>query len=145
MTVCVGRALFLHCSIAGGLAWLGFLAVGSLGEQVKTRIEVAEVEKGTKDVESAQEVMLPSGVKYVEQRVGGGQTPPKGYLVIVDFVGKANGEVFADTRKQGRPIVFLFGGRPLTGGMCAGTEQVLATMKAGSRRKVVSAPVACAQ
>ncbi len=34
--------------IAGGLAWLGFLAVGSLGEQVKTRMEVDAELAGTK-------------------------------------------------------------------------------------------------
>ncbi len=38
------------CSIAGGLAWLGFLAVGSLGEQVKTRMEVAAEEQGVREV-----------------------------------------------------------------------------------------------
>lgn len=42
--------------LAGGLAWLGFLAVGSLGEQVKTRLEVAAEANGTRDVEDAPEV-----------------------------------------------------------------------------------------
>lgn len=40
--------------IAGGLAWLGFLAVGTLGEQVKTRMEVAAEREGARDVEGAQ-------------------------------------------------------------------------------------------
>lgn len=44
------NALFIPCSIAGGLAWLGFLAVGALGEQVKTRWEVAHEEAGKRDV-----------------------------------------------------------------------------------------------
>ena len=32
---------------------------------------------------------------------------------------------------RGKPIVFLSGGRPFTGGMCAGAEEALSTMKAG--------------
>ena len=39
-----------------------------------------------RDVEGASEVVLPSGVRYTDLRVGGGQTPPKGYLVVVDYV-----------------------------------------------------------
>ena len=57
--------------------------------------------------------------------------------VVVDFVGKANGVVFEDTRSRGKPIVFFFRSRPFTGGMCEGVEQVLATMKAGGKRKIV--------
>lgn len=82
-------------------------------------------------------MVLPSGVRYTDLRVGGGQAPPSGFLVVVDFVGKADGVVFADTRKQGRPIVFTYGSLP-SGGMCAGTDEVLATMKAGGKRKIVS-------
>ena len=45
--------------------------------------------------------------------------------------------MFEDTRSRGKPIVFFFGSRPFTGGMCEGLEQVLATMKAGGKRQVV--------
>ncbi|KAG1671003.1 hypothetical protein FOA52_014245 [Chlamydomonas sp. UWO 241] len=134
-TDAIASFLTRRFGIAGGLAWLGFLAVGSLGEQVKTRMEVANEVAGTVDVEGAAEVVLPSGVRYTDLRVGGGQAPPKGFLVVVDYVGKANGQVFGDTHEQGRPIVFTFGSR-LSSGMCPGTEQVLATMKAGGRRRV---------
>lgn len=65
---------------------LGVLAVGTLGEQVKTRMEVAAEQAGTRDVADAAEVVLPSGVSYRELRLGGGQTPIKGYLVVVDYM-----------------------------------------------------------
>ena len=58
--------------------------------------------------------------------------------MVVDYVGRANGIVFEDTRARGKPIVFFFGSRPFTAGMCEGVEQVLGTMKAGGRRRVVS-------
>ena len=38
-----------HTHLTG---WLAVLAVASLGEQIKTRIEVAEEEKNTKEVSS---------------------------------------------------------------------------------------------
>lgn len=42
--------------MAGGLAWLGVLAVGTIGEQVKTRLEVAAEKAGTTDVSDSKEV-----------------------------------------------------------------------------------------
>lgn len=33
---------------------------------------------------------------------------------------KANGEVFESTKARGKPIVYLYGSRPFTGGICAG-------------------------
>lgn len=50
------------------------------------------------------------------------------------------GEPFEDTRQRGKPIVFVFGSRPLTGGLCAGVEQALGSMRAGGRRRVVVPP-----
>lgn len=36
-------------------------------------------------VSGGQEVVLPSGVKYKDVKIGGGSKPQKGYLMIVDF------------------------------------------------------------
>lgn len=46
------------CRLAGGLAWLGILAVGTIGEQIKTRLEVAAEKAGTSDVDDAKEVRV---------------------------------------------------------------------------------------
>lgn len=43
----------------------------------------------------------------------------------------ADGQVFEDTRARGKPIVFLYGGRPFTGGLCKGVEEAMASMRAG--------------
>jgi len=83
-----------------------------------------------------QEVVLPSGVRYVDERIGGGQSPSKGLLVVLSYTATADGAVFDDTRARNKPIVFLYGSRPFTGGLCAGVEEALATMKAGGRRRV---------
>jgi hypothetical protein len=49
-TDAVATFLTRRFGLAGGLAWLGFLAIGTLGEQIKTRLEVANEEAGTKEV-----------------------------------------------------------------------------------------------
>ncbi|GBF97198.1 hypothetical protein Rsub_10059 [Raphidocelis subcapitata] len=127
--------------LAGGLAWLGFLAVGTLGEQVKTRLEVAAEREGARDVAAQAEVTLPSGVSYVDERVGGGGAPAKGMLVVLSYsAATSEGVTFEDTRARGKPIVFLYGSRPFTGGICAGVEEALSTMRAGGRRRVTVPP-----
>lgn len=111
-----------------------------VGEQVKTRIEVAQEAADARDVAAGVEVTTPEGVRYTDLRVGGGQSPPKGYLVILAYKAYANGELFEDTTARGKPIVFLFGSRPFTGGMCPGVEIALRTMRAGGKRRVVVPP-----
>ena len=43
----------------------------------------------------------------------------------------ADGEAFEDTHARNKPIVFLYGGRPFTGGLCKGVEEAMASMRAG--------------
>ena len=43
----------------------------------------------------------------------------------------AAGQLFEDTQARGKPIVFLYGARPFTGGLCEGVEKALAGMRAG--------------
>ena len=45
------------------------------------------------DVEDAQEVTLPSGVRYTDLRIGGGQRAARGLLVILDLKLYANDEL----------------------------------------------------
>eukprot|EP00798_Chlamydomonas_sp_ICE-L_P010605 gene10605-12275_t len=115
--------------IAGGLAWLGFLAIGSIGEQVKTRMEFASEEAGKKDVTDTQEVVLPNGLRYTDLRIGGGQLPQQGYLAVLHFIAKADGVVFEDTYERNKPIILRFGGRPFVAGLCEGAELAISTMK----------------
>jgi len=45
------------------------------------------------DVEDAQEVTLPSGVRYTDLRTGGGQQAARGLLVIMDLKLYADDEL----------------------------------------------------
>ncbi|KAL3141017.1 hypothetical protein ABBQ32_005532 [Trebouxia sp. C0010 RCD-2024] len=133
----VASAVTRRFGLAGGLAWVGVLTFGVLSEQIKTRIEQADEAKSTQVVLGAKEVTLPSGVKYTDLKIGGGSPVQKGYLMVLDFKAMANGGVFEDTHERGKPIVFLYGGRPFTGGLCKGVEEAMASMRAGGRRTVI--------
>eukprot|EP00959_Pyramimonas_sp_CCMP1952_P166491 3480094-Pyramimonas_sp.AAC.1 len=64
---------------------------------------------------------LPSGVRYKEVKVGDGPLPDSGDLVVLHAVGTTrSGGVFADTRREGRPIAFTRGVLPV--GVCEGLE-----------------------
>lgn len=139
----VASSLTRRFGIGAGLAWVGFLAVGVVSEQLKTHFEVAQQQANTKDVEQEQEVVLPNGIRYYEMRVGGGDVPRPGDLVVIDLQGRVagGGETFVDTFGDGkRPLALVMGSRPYTRGMCEGVEYVLRSMKAGGKRRVVVPP-----
>jgi FKBP-type peptidyl-prolyl cis-trans isomerase len=64
-------------------------------------------------VEQAQEVVLPNGIRYYDMRVGGGDVPRPGDLVVIDLQGclaGSSGEPFANTFCKGkRPVALVMG------------------------------------
>jgi len=104
---------------------------------------------------------LPNGVPgvYRDLVVGGGDPALPGRLVLVHFrgewspnpdaVGAAGAAgagpaptwtTFEDTRARGKPLVFVFGKRPLVGGLSPGAEAALSTMRSGGGRRAVVVP-----
>lgn len=71
--------------------------------------------------------------------MGGGATPRKGDLVVIDLKGSVQGDgVFVDTfGKDKKPLALVVGSRPYSKGMCEGVEMVLRTMKNGGKRRVI--------
>ena len=97
--------------------------------------------KQTKDVESLTEVQLDNGLRITDLRIGGGEKPPPGYLVVVNVVGRFKGVTFEDTGSSGKPLVFLFGrSSRQASSLCEGAVLALATMKAGGKRLVKVPP-----
>lgn len=136
----IASSLTRRFGLGAGLAWVGFLAFGVVSEQIKTRREVSLEDQGTRDVEDAKEVVLGDNVKYTDLRVGGGTSPMNGNLILLDLVGRVvDGETFVDTgaATKNRPIALVFGRRPYVGGMCAGLEEAMRTMRVGGKRRVV--------
>ncbi|RAL41405.1 hypothetical protein DM860_010199 [Cuscuta australis] len=137
----VASSLTRRFGLGAGLAWAGFLALGVISEQVKTRLEVSNQQANAWDVEEEEEVVLPNRIRYSELRVGGGVVPRRGDLVVVDLKGSikgAIGEEFVDTfGEKKKPLALVMGSRPYTRGMCEGIECVLKTMKRGGKRRVI--------
>jgi len=145
-TDAIASALTRRFGIAGGLAWIGFLSAGVIGEQVKTRLEVAAEKNNTKDVSESERVVETvsgyPGIQYYDMKRGGGARPTKGDLVVLNFKGyytspeSGQQQVFVNTYETGKPIVFLYKSRPFTAGMCEGLEVALEDMRAGGKRHV---------
>lgn len=100
-------------------------------------------------MEKEEEVVLPNGIRYYEMRVGGGDTPRQGDLVVIDLQGRVVGDngsggsgVFVDTfgEEIKRPLALVMGSRPYTRGMCEGVEYALRSMRAGGKRRVILPP-----
>ena len=137
----VASALTRRFGLAGGLAWLAVLTAGVVGEQIKTRLELASEEAATTVVgDDAPEVVTPEGLRMKDSKIGGGQYPQKRDLIILHYKGFANGELFEDTYARKKPIVSIFGSRPFAGGLCRGAEIALSTMRAGGKRTVIIPP-----
>jgi FKBP-type peptidyl-prolyl cis-trans isomerase len=81
--------------------------------------------------------------RYYELKIGGGDMPRRGDLVVIDIMGKveSTGEVFVNTFEgDKKPLALVMGSRPYSKGVCEGIEYVLKTMKAGGKRKVIVPP-----
>ncbi|KAK8941108.1 hypothetical protein KSP39_PZI010146 [Platanthera zijinensis] len=139
----IASALTRRFGLGAGLAWVGFLAAGVVSEQIKTRLEASRQDSDTKGVDKEVEVALPNGIRYYDLVVGGGAAPRSGDLVVIDLKGRVmdSGEVFVDTFGEGkRPMALVMGSRPYAKGMCRGVENVIRSMRAGGRRRIVMPP-----
>ncbi|XP_065849519.1 peptidyl-prolyl cis-trans isomerase FKBP17-2, chloroplastic isoform X2 [Euphorbia lathyris] len=136
----IASTLTRRFGLGAGLAWASFLAFGVVSEQLKTRFEVSQERANTRDIEKEEEVVLPNAIRYIDLRVGGGATPRKGDLVVIDLKGKVEGseKAFVDTfGGENKSLALVMGSRPYSKGMCEGIEYVLRSMKAGGKRKVI--------
>ncbi|CAE7376389.1 FKBP17-2 [Symbiodinium pilosum] len=95
-----------------------------------------EIER--KQLEDGKEIVkLASGVQFLDLRVGGGEVPELGDVVLAHVKGylmEKDDPVFLDTRADGAPLVFPLGTE--TEGVTEGLSEALATMKLGSIRAV---------
>ncbi|KAK9827290.1 hypothetical protein WJX81_000964 [Elliptochloris bilobata] len=132
----ISSALTRRFGLAGGLLWFSFLTFGVVSEQVKTRLEVG-AEKQSEQAVNSEEVRTEHGV-FRDLTIGGGRTPERGLLVLLDYRLTAGNRVLEDTKAKGRPVLFTFGSRPPK--ICLGAEEALASMRAGGRREVVIPP-----
>jgi len=80
------------------------------------------------------EVATPSGLKYVDEVVGTGESPTPGKAVTVHYTGTlADGKKFDSSVDRNEPYTFVIG----RGAVIRGWDEGVMTMKAGGKRKLI--------
>lgn len=80
------------------------------------------------------EVATPSGLKYVDEVVGTGQSPKPFQNVTVHYTGTLeNGTKFDSSVDQGQPFTFPIG----KGRVIKGWDEGVMTMKVGGKRRLI--------
>jgi peptidylprolyl isomerase len=83
------------------------------------------------------EVTTPSGLKYVDIKVGTGAQPKPGQTVLVHYTGTLmDGTKFDSSLDRGQPLDFTLG----AGQVIKGWDEGIATMKVGGQRKLTIPP-----
>ena len=83
------------------------------------------------------EITTDSGLKYVDEKIGKGDLPNKGDILVVHYTGTLeDGTVFDSSVKRNSPIEFPIG----TGRVIKGWDEGLLTMKVGGKRKLIIPP-----
>jgi len=91
----------------------------------------------TNGTNSARETVTPSGVKYVDLRIGQGEEAASGKIVEVHYVGwLEDGTKFDSSRDHNRPLTFRLG----AGDALKGWDEGLAGMKVGGKRRLTIPP-----
>lgn len=84
-----------------------------------------------------EEVTTASGLKYIDEVIGAGESPTRGKVVTVHYTGTLeNGTKFDSSVDKGQPYTFRYKIDP----MIAGWDEALATMKPGGKRHLIIPP-----
>ena len=84
-----------------------------------------------------EEVTTASGLKYIDEVIGAGESPARGKSVTVHYTGTLeNGMKFDSSVDKGQPYTFRYEIDP----MIAGWNEALLTMKPGGKRRVIVPP-----
>ncbi len=76
----------------------------------------------------------PSGLKFIDDQVGTGDSPQRGKLVTVHYTGRlADGKKFDSSVDRGQPFSFNIG----VGQVIKGWDEGVLTMKVGGKRKLI--------
>lgn len=82
-------------------------------------------------------VTAKSGLKYIDEVVGSGETPKPGQMVTVHYTGTLeSGTKFDSSVDRGQPYSFKIG----SGSVIPGWDEGIMTMKVGGKRRLIVPP-----
>jgi len=97
---------------------------------------IAYMEGCTKEVVN-KEITTPTGLKYVDLKIGEGAEPKAGQTVIVHYTGKLeDGKKFDSSLDRNEPLSFTIG----IGQVIKGWDEGVMTMKIGGKRRLIIPP-----
>jgi ketosteroid isomerase-like protein len=83
------------------------------------------------------EITTPSGLKYIDEVVGAGESPKPGQMVAVHYTGTLeDGTKFDSSVDRGEPFTFQIG----IGRVIKGWDEGVMTMKVGGKRRLIIPP-----
>jgi peptidylprolyl isomerase len=83
------------------------------------------------------EITTPSGLRYVDEVVGAGESPKPGQMVTVHYTGTLeNGTKFDSSRDRNEPFTFQIG----VGRVIKGWDEGVMSMKVGGKRRLIIPP-----
>jgi peptidylprolyl isomerase len=84
-----------------------------------------------------EQIVTPSGLKYIDEVVGTGESPTKGKPVKVHYTGRlTDGKKFDSSVDRGDPFVFSIG----VGQVIKGWDEGVMSMKVGGKRQLIIPP-----
>lgn len=108
-----------------------FIAAGIIGAIVIAVVAFLALRSGDS---AGGEITTPSGLKYIDEVVGTGESPSIGKNVRVHYTGTlVDGTKFDSSVDRGQPYEFRIG----TGGVIKGWDEGIMTMKVGGKRKLI--------
>lgn len=124
-------------ALLGPLALPVPAALGPVRAQSRPGPATVRSVQNTQTLQEGREIVTPSGVRYVDLRVGEGDEAANGKIVEVHYIGWLEGGApFDSTRDHNRPLTFRLG----AGDALKGWDEGLAGMRVGGKRKLVIPP-----
>lgn len=132
--------LLVVSSIVGGNGKTEAIASELTQKQPTTTAQVAinpQQETNIMDLDLSKAVTTASGLQYIDEVEGTGESPKTGQTVVVHYTGTLeNGKKFDSSRDRGQPFSFKIG----VGQVIQGWDEGVGTMKVGGRRILIIPP-----